>query len=68
MELLKSIDWEEWEKSSLSSMLEQTSKTYQNPQYHGEVDVLIYTKMVCEEMVKVDEYKNGSVGVFGKTV
>ena len=31
MELLKSIDWEEWEKSSLSSMLEQMSKTYHPP-------------------------------------
>ena len=36
--------------------------------YHGEVDVITNTKIVCEEMVKVDEYKNGSKGVFGKTV
>jgi hypothetical protein len=55
-------------KSSLSSMFEQMSKTYQNPQYHGEVDVITHTKIVCEEMVKLDEYKNGSEGVFWKTV
>ena len=64
----ESIDWEKWEKSSLSSMLEQMSKTYQNPQYHGEVYVITHAKMVCEEMVKLDEYENGSEGVFGKTV
>ena len=55
-----SIDWNELRASSLSPIFEQMATTNQNPEYHGEIDVLTHTKMVCEEIVKQPEYKNGS--------
>ena len=54
------VDWDALEKTSLSSLFSRMARTYQNPKYHGEIDVLTHTKMVCEEMVKQDEYKCGS--------
>lgn len=54
------IDWNELRASSLSPIFEQMATTNQNPEYHGEIDVLTHTKMVCEEVVKQPEYKNGS--------
>ncbi len=54
------IDWSFIEKTSLGSMLFQMKRTYQNPIYHGEIDVCTHTKMVCEEIIKQPEYKNGS--------
>lgn len=55
-----SIDWNELQASLLSPVFEQMAATNQNPEYHGEIDVLTHTKMVCEEIVRQPEYKNGS--------
>ena len=54
------IDWKKFENTSLSYIFNEMAKTKQNPEYHGEIDVLTHTKMVCEEIVKQPEYKNGS--------
>lgn len=54
------INWNKLQASSLSPIFEQMAATNQNPAYHGEIDVLTHTKMVCEEIVKQPEYKKGS--------
>ena len=54
------IDWKKFENTSLSYIFNEIAKTKQNPEYHGEIDVLTHTKMVCEEIVKQPEYKSGS--------
>ena len=45
------IDWNGLGSTCLSLLFDKMSKTYQNPKYHGEIDVLTHTKMVCEEIV-----------------
>jgi len=54
------IDWNKLESTSLSYVFKEMANTKQNPEYHGEIDVLTHTKMVCEEIIKQPEYKNGS--------
>ena len=54
------IDWNGLGSTCLSLLFDKMSKTYQNPKYHGEIDVLTHTKMVCEEIVNQPEYKNGT--------
>ena len=55
------IDWSAIEKTSLALTLSQMARTNQSPKYHGEIDVLTHTKMVCEEMIRQPEYINGSL-------
>ncbi len=54
------IDWTGFYNTGLKSVFDKMGKTNQNPAYHGEIDVLTHTKMVCEEIIKQPEYKNGS--------
>lgn len=54
------IDWNKFQATSLSPLFKQMAKTNQNPKYHGEIDVFSHTKMVCEEIIKQPEYKNGN--------
>ena len=51
------IDWGSLEKTILSSLLLKMKDTPQNPEYHAEGDVLTHTKMVCEALVKLPEYR-----------
>ncbi|MBQ8146094.1 MAG: AAA family ATPase [Clostridia bacterium] len=55
------IDWSELKKTSLLPVFERMANTCQNLKYHGEADVFSHTKMVCEEIIKQPEYKNGAV-------
>ena len=55
------IDWEALGKTSLAPVFEKMSKTQQNPLYHGEIDVLSHTRLVCGEIVKQPEYKRSSL-------
>ena len=48
------------ENTSLAPIFARMEKTYQNPFYHGEIDVLSHTKMVCGEIIKQPEYVNGN--------
>ena len=50
------IDWDGFKGTLLSPILTRMEKTHQNPEYHGEIDVLSHTKMVCEALVKQPEY------------
>ena len=50
------INWAEIE-AALSSFAHPMAQTQQNPAYHGEGDVWTHTKLVCEELVKLDAYR-----------
>jgi len=54
------ISWQEFEKSAVSYVLEQMSRTEQNPKYHAEGNVYEHTKYVCSELVKLKEYQQSS--------
>lgn len=52
----QNIDWTGIE-AALSSFVFPMSRTEQNPVFHGEGDVWTHTKMVCEELVKLDSFR-----------
>lgn len=54
------IDWLALGKTALAPIFDKMSKTYQNPDYHGENDVLSHTRLVCGELIKQPEYKRGN--------
>ena len=53
----ENIDWVGIE-NALSSFVIPMSRTQQNPTFHAEGDVWTHTKMVCEEMVMLDSFRN----------
>ena len=53
----KKIDWDALYETPLGKYLVGMSKTPQNPEYHAEGDVLTHTKMVCEALLSLSEYK-----------
>lgn len=53
----QNIPWEALE-AALSSFAGPMSRTEQYPVYHGEGDVWTHTKMVCEELVRLDAFPN----------
>ena len=54
----QAIDWTKLEKSEFGIFFDAMERTMQEPEWHGEGDVLTHTKMVVERMVELDEYKN----------
>ena len=56
----KEICWEELEKTQLGPLLRNMSRIEQNPEYHAEGDVYCHTKRVCEELIKMPEYRESS--------
>ncbi len=52
------IDWSAYESSFLAPVFEKMASTMQNPEYHGEGDVYSHTKLVCEALASLDEYKS----------
>ena len=52
----QNIDWRGIE-TALSSFVIPMSQTEQNPAFHNEGDVWTHTKMVCEELVKLDAFR-----------
>lgn len=52
----QNIDWCGIE-AALSSFMIPMSRTEQNPAFHAEGDVWTHTKMVCEELVKLDAFR-----------
>ena len=53
---LGEINWEEIDKVILPQFKEKLINTQQEPKFHGEGNVYIHTKMVCEELIKIPEY------------
>jgi len=51
------IDWEGFEHTLLSCYFQKMKKTEQNPMWHKEGDVWTHTKMVCEELIKLEAYR-----------
>lgn len=52
----QNMDWKRIE-ATLSSFVIPMSRTEQNPAFHAEGDVWTHTKMVCEELVKLDAFR-----------
>lgn len=51
------IDWNNIEATVLGRFEGQLQNTPQSPKYHGEGDVYIHTKMVCEALKGLPEYR-----------
>lgn len=56
-EAVASIDWEGLENGELRPILRAMAETQQNPDWHGEGDVLTHTKMVCGELIRLERWK-----------
>ena len=52
-----SINWDLIEKGLFLPFVSSMKGTPQEFKWHGEGDVWTHTKMVCEELIKLDEYK-----------
>lgn len=55
----QNIDWNGI-GAALSSFRIPMSRTQQNPAFHAEGDVWTHTRMVCEELVRLDAFQNFS--------
>ena len=53
----QNIDWN-GDENALSSFVIPMTRTEQNPAFHAEGDVWTHTKMVCEEVVKLNSFRN----------
>ena len=51
------IDWKLIEEGIFKPYVNPLINTMQEPKWHKEGNVYIHTKMVCEELIKLDEYK-----------
>lgn len=51
------IDWELIENTILKPFIDSLKKTNQEYNYHQEGNVYIHTKMVCEELINLNEYQ-----------
>lgn len=52
-----SVSWDALRRTSLGTLLLQMAGVPQNPAYHGEGDVLTHTKMVCEVLAGLDQFR-----------
>ena len=53
----ETINWEEIQNGILKPFYINMINTNQEPKWHGEGNVFIHTKLVCENLIKLDEYK-----------
>lgn len=51
------ISWAGLGDTCLGPLLTQMAHIQQNPDYHGEGDVLTHTKLVCETLVGLDQFR-----------
>lgn len=56
------ISWDKLEKTCLGPLFSQMAETPQNPAYHGEGDVLTHTKLVCEALAGLEQFRRLDVG------
>ena len=52
------IDWNLIENGIFKPFIQRLINTNQEPKWHKEGNVYIHTKMVCEELIKLEEYKS----------
>ena len=57
----ETVDWCGFSDTLMQPIFEAMARTEQNPDYHGEIDVLSHTKMVCEALISDPEYQKGTV-------
>ena len=50
------IDWVAIRRSSLGYYFQEMKNTSQNPEFHGEGDVYIHTRMVCDELIRIPAF------------
>lgn len=55
------IDWTSLQATLLSPYFHKMSGTPQQTEWHGEGDVWTHTKMVCEQLVRLDGYRKVSL-------
>ena len=62
------LNWGEITASPFGSFFSEMEKTEQNPKFHGEGNVCIHTQMVCNEVIKLQEFwmleKTQRIGLF----
>jgi putative nucleotidyltransferase with HDIG domain len=51
-----SIDWAALGKTELAPLFEKMKRTEQSPLHHGEGNVYLHTRAVCEKLVSLKEY------------
>lgn len=51
------ISWDALEGTCLGPLLSQMARTPQNPAYHGEGGVLNHTKLVCQALTELGEFR-----------
>ena len=54
------VNWRGFSDTLMKPIFDDMARTEQNPDYHGEVDVLTHTRMVCEALVRDPEYQKGT--------
>lgn len=52
------INWDIIEKELLLPYVDKLKSTMQEDKWHGEGDVYTHTKMVCDELIKLEEYNS----------
>lgn len=52
-----SVPWDALQRTCLGTLLCQMEGVRQNPAYHGEGDVLTHTRMVCEALSGLEEFR-----------
>ena len=52
------IDWKLLNKEIFKPFYKDLENTMQEPKWHGEGNVLIHTKMVCDTLINLEEYKS----------
>ena len=50
------IDWMAIRRSSLGYYFQEMKNISQNPEFHGEGDVYIHTRMVCDELIRIPAF------------
>lgn len=51
------IPWAEWERTCVGPWLSQMALVPQDPTYHGEGDVLVHTKLVCQALTELEAFR-----------
>jgi predicted kinase len=54
------VDWDALQATALSPVFDRMARTEQNPLYHGEGNVWIHTKLVCEALLRLPDYQSAS--------
>lgn len=50
-------DWDRLRHTPVSQLLDKMAATMQNPEWHGEGDVLTHTKMVCDALAEMCSFR-----------